>query len=201
MRHRRADPTRSRSITQQAPRHEDVVTGQTGSGQARLTLGGLTSVSTARCEWSPAERFASGSARQVSDHVQQGRLQRSSLFLVHALQRHRLLIDQRPNSRGGHRRQIQIPLAIERKSLQRVRRRILSGQTPAWHACQVYRQSKNIQGRTAKNTFDWCLGAATTELGLDAKLEERSESHRTQCARRRAQMARAKRSLNVLDLP
>jgi hypothetical protein len=46
-----------------------------------------------RLEWSPAERFASGSAHQATTPVQQGRLQRSSLFLVHALQR-RLLFHQ-----------------------------------------------------------------------------------------------------------
>ena len=69
------------------------MTGQTGSGQARLTLGG----SNRRCprDWNgdPAERFASGSAHQATVPVQQGRLQRSSLFLVHALQR-RLLLHQ-----------------------------------------------------------------------------------------------------------
>ena len=47
---------------------------QTGSGQARLTLGG----STRRCprDWNadPAERFASGSAHQANVPVQQGRL-------------------------------------------------------------------------------------------------------------------------------
>lgn len=52
--------------------------------------------STARCEWSPAERFAFGYARAVFDHVQQGRLHRSNLFLVHTPQRHRLLIGLRP---------------------------------------------------------------------------------------------------------
>ena len=69
------------------------MTGQTGSRQARLTLGG----SNRRCprDWNadPAERFASGSAHQATVPVQQGRLQRSSLFLVHALQR-RLLLHQ-----------------------------------------------------------------------------------------------------------
>ena len=39
------------------------MTGQTGSGQARLTLGGSTPSMSTQAEWSPAERFASGSAR------------------------------------------------------------------------------------------------------------------------------------------
>jgi hypothetical protein len=41
---------------------EDALTGQTGSGQARLTLRGARLAVTTRSEWSPAERFASGSA-------------------------------------------------------------------------------------------------------------------------------------------
>jgi hypothetical protein len=46
-----------------------------------------------RLEWSPAERFALGPHdMRITRRVQQGRLQRSSLFLVHALQRHLLLL-------------------------------------------------------------------------------------------------------------
>ena len=41
------------------------MTGQTGSGQARLTLGGSNRRCTTGLEWSPAERFASGSAQQA----------------------------------------------------------------------------------------------------------------------------------------
>ena len=54
-------------------------------GQARLTLGGVRSATTTRLEWSPAERFASGSAPvrtgphrfaplSATRSVQQGRL-------------------------------------------------------------------------------------------------------------------------------
>ena len=69
------------------------VTGQTGSGQARLTLGG----SIRRCprDWNGAP--LSGShlgphCTRITRSVQQGRLQRSSLFLVHALHRRLLLL-------------------------------------------------------------------------------------------------------------
>jgi transposase len=62
------------SITQQATSQKTQMTGQTGSRQARLTLGG----SNRRCprDWNgdPAERFASGSAHQATVPVQQGRL-------------------------------------------------------------------------------------------------------------------------------
>ena len=92
MRRRRPPPDEQRIHPAAGIKPEDEMTGQTGSGQARLTLGG----SMRRCprDWNgdPAERFASGSARQVIDRVQQGRLQRSSLFLVHALLRRPLLL-------------------------------------------------------------------------------------------------------------
>jgi hypothetical protein len=46
-------------------------TGQTGGGQTRLTFCGIRLAMTTEMEWSPAERFVSGSAPNV---VQQGRL-------------------------------------------------------------------------------------------------------------------------------
>ena len=100
------------------------MTGQTGSGQARLTLGG----SIRRCprdkEWSPAERFASGSAPHA--HHALGATRPSSEkqsvprscpsappAFASTVVRHR-----------GHPRRIQIQLAKKRKSLQGVRRQL-----------------------------------------------------------------------------
>jgi hypothetical protein len=81
------------SITQQASSQKMHMTGQTGSGQARLTLGG--SMRRRPRDWNGAPLSGSHLGphhTRITRRVQQGRLQRSSLFLVHALHRRLLLL-------------------------------------------------------------------------------------------------------------
>ena len=64
------------------------MTGQTGSGQARLTLGGsINDVHGIGMETPLSGSHLGPHRKRITRSVQQGRLQRSSLFLVHALQR------------------------------------------------------------------------------------------------------------------
>lgn len=72
---------------------EDDLTGQTGSEQARLTLGGsVNDVHGIGMQTPLSGSHLNLHCRRITRSVQQGRLQRSSLFLVHALMRRLLLL-------------------------------------------------------------------------------------------------------------
>ena len=98
---------------------EDVVTGQTGSGQSRLTLGG----STRRCprDWNgdPAERFASGSAPQAHHALSATRPSSEKPSVPRSCSSTPPALPSAANQHRDLRRRIQIQLAKKRKSLQR----------------------------------------------------------------------------------
>ena len=72
------------------------MTGQTGSGQARLTLGGsINDVHGIGMQTPLSGSHLGPHCKRITRSVQQGRLQRSSLFLVHSLQRRLLLLQPR----------------------------------------------------------------------------------------------------------
>jgi hypothetical protein len=102
---------------------EDEMTGQTGSGQARLTLGG----SIRRCprDWNgdPAERFASWSALQAHHALSATRPSSEKQSVPRSCSSAPPAFASTTVHHQDVRRQTQIQLAKKRKSLQRVRPR------------------------------------------------------------------------------
>jgi hypothetical protein len=123
-RHRQPPPHSEQRIHHAAGISQKMLmTGQTGSGQARLTLGG----SIRRCprdkEWSPAERFASGSAPHAHHAPRATRPSSDKQSAPRSCPSTPPAFASTVSQRRGHQRRIQIPLVKKRKSLQRVRRR------------------------------------------------------------------------------